>query len=59
MNKQSKKKLSVTAETVRVLSQPELTKAAGGITTYMTCTCTKPSIRIACTTAAACTTTIY
>ncbi|HEX2568325.1 MAG TPA: hypothetical protein VH877_02120 [Polyangia bacterium] len=40
MNKKTEKKLKLSTETVRVLQPGELGQAIGGITAYVTCSCT-------------------
>jgi len=51
--KTNQSKLRFLKESVRVLSQPELNSAVGGITTAITCTC-GPSIYDYCTMAISC-----
>lgn len=53
--KKERAKLKLSKESVRVLAQPELQEAVGGMgptTTAITCGC--PSIRYACTTYLSC-----
>jgi hypothetical protein len=41
MTKKTEKKLKLSTETVRVLQPGELGQAVGGITIYVTCSCTQ------------------